>query len=199
MRLALAIATLVPTIATAGPITAGVNLGVDQSKESGQAGEDASRTLGLFGRLGLTPRLSAQLEVSKIRLADEATEIRSVTGLLVVDLSSSKTLVPVLLVGVGADWSSSDSIYADCLDCAYPVSSTTQSATHIEGGFGLEYRTPGGFTIGADVRMGGRSMSEEVRAVPVDYADEPTIALYYPTGMQAGEYRNARIRLGIRF
>ena len=45
MRLALAVAlTLVPTIAAARPFTAGVNLGVDQSKESGLNGEDASHT-----------------------------------------------------------------------------------------------------------------------------------------------------------
>jgi hypothetical protein len=197
MRLALALAaTLVPAVASAGPITAGVNLGVDQSKESGQNGEDASKTVGLFGRLGLTPRLSVQLEVSKIRMPDEATEIRSVTGLLVVDLSSSKTLVPVLLVGFGGDWSSQEYNYGDCIDCSWVSSS--QSATHIEGGFGLEYRAPGGLTIGADVRMGGRSMDDDAVAYPAG-AREPVIALYYPTGMQEGEYRNARIRLGIRF
>lgn len=198
MRLALALAaSLVPAVASAGPITAGVNLGVDQSKESGQIGEDASRTVGLFGRLGLTPRLSAQLEISKIRLPDETTEIRSVTGLLVVDLSSSKTLVPVLLVGFGGDWSN-ETYYAHCIDCNWG-GSTSQSATHIEGGFGLEYRAMGGFTIGADVRMGGRSIGNDEMTVPLGDVREPTTALYYPTGMREGEYRNARIRLGIRF
>ena len=197
MRLALAVAvTLVPTIAAARPFTAGVNLGVDQSKESGQNGEDASHSLGLFGRVGLTPRLSAQLEVSKIRLPDESTEIRSVTGLLVVDLSSSKTLVPVLLVGFGAD-SASSSAYYDCFDC---YGTTDTSATHIEGGFGLEYRAAGGLTIGADVRMGGRSINQSEEVVQLDYGTkEPTTALYYASGMQAGEYRSARITLGIRF
>ncbi len=191
MRLALVLAVmLVPAVAVAGPITAGVNLGIDHSKEAAQSGTDASRTFGLFGRLGLTPRLSAQLEVSKIRSADESTEIRSVTGLLVVDLSSSATLVPVLLVGFGGDWS--ESSYGDCVVCAVD---STQSATHIEGGFGLEYRAPGGLTIGADVRMGGRSMDNH----DVVIQDAPVRALYYPAGMREGEYRNARIRLGIRF
>ncbi len=199
MRLALALAvTLVPaSVAFARPITAGVNLGVDQSKESGLAGEDPSSQLGLFGRLGLTPRLSAQLEVSKIKLENSSTEIRQVTGLLVVDLSSNPRWVPVLLVGFGADWAE-DTAHYDCFDCY--GSSSSQSATHIEGGFGLEYRAPGGFTIGADVRMGGRSIDNEDVAVPVDYGvREPTTALYYPTGMQEGEYRSARLRLGIRF
>jgi hypothetical protein len=200
MRLALALAaTLVPSIAVARPITAGVNLGLDQSKESGQNGEDPNRQLGLYGRLGLTQRLSAQLEVSKIRFADQSTEVRSITGLLVVDLSSSKTWVPILLVGFGADKASSTWDSGDCIDCYYTELSS-QSATHIEGGFGLEYRAPGGFTIGADVRMGGRSIDQSDEVVPLDYgAKEPTTALYYSTGLQEGEYRSARIRLGIRF
>lgn len=189
---------LAPSLAVAGPISAGVTLGVDQSKESGLAGEDASKTYGLFGRIGLTPRLSAQLELSKIQLPDQSTDIRSVTGVLVVDLTSSKTLVPVLLVGLGADRAST-SYYADCLDCYGGTSS--ESATRIEGGFGLEYRAAGGVTIGADLRMGGRSISAEkgTTPVPVDYgAKEPTTALYYG-GMQAGEYRSARVTAAIRF
>ncbi|MFN0249347.1 MAG: hypothetical protein ACKV2T_20850 [Kofleriaceae bacterium] len=196
MRPALALAiTLVPAIAMARPITAGVNLGVDQSKESGQSGEDPNKSFGLFGRLGLTPRLSAQVEVSKIRMPDGGAEIRSLTGLLVVDLSSSKTFVPVLLVGFGADRSSID--YGDCIACTGGASA--QSATHIEGGFGFEYRAPGGFTLGADVRMGGRSIDQSSEVVPLGETREPAIALYYPSGMQEGEYRSARLRLGIRF
>jgi hypothetical protein len=197
MRSVLALAiTLVPAVAIARPITVGVNLGVDQSKESGQSGEDPSKSFGLFGRLSLTPRLSAQVEVSKIRMPDGGAEIRSLSGLLVVDLSSSKTFVPVLLVGVGADRSSID--YGDCIACTGGASA--QSATHIEGGFGFEYRAPGGFTLGADVRMGGRSLSDDDTVVPLGGdTREPIIALYYPSGMQEGEYRSARLRLGIRF
>jgi hypothetical protein len=199
MRLALALAiTLVPAIAAARPITAGVNLGVDQSKESGLNGEDPSRTYGLFGRIGLTNRLSAQLEISKIRSEDSSTEIRSITGLLVVDLSSSKTFVPVLLVGIGADSASTEWGGADCIDCY--GGSSSESATHIEGGLGFEYRAPGGLTIGADVRMGGRSVTQSAETVPLDDgAKEPAIALYYAPGIEEGEYRSARIRLGIRF
>lgn len=198
MRLALALAvTLVPTIAAARPITAGVNLGVDQSKESGLSGEDPSRSVGLFGRIGLTPRLSAQLEVSKINLENANTEVRSVTGLLVVDLSSSKRFVPVLLVGFGGDWASSQWSGANCIDCY--GGSSSQSATHIEGGVGFEYRAANGFTLGADVRMGGRSVDQSDEAILDHGAQEPTIALYYPTGIDEGEYRSARIRLGISF
>ncbi len=197
MRLALALAvTLVPAIAAARPITAGVNLGVDQSKESGQNGEDPNHQLGLFGRLGLTSRLSAQLEVSKIRLADESTEVRSVTGLLVIDLSSSKTWVPILLVGYGVDSASTNTYYGDCFDCS---SSSSESATHTEGGFGLEYRAPGGLTIGADVRMGGRSIDQSDKIQPLAGTKQPTTALYYGSAFQEGEYRSARLTLGIRF
>lgn len=198
MRLVLATILLVPTIASAGPITAGIHLGVDQSKESGQSGEDPNHAVGLFGRLGFTPRLSGQLELQKVTYGDSGTEVRSVTGLLVIDLSANKTWVPILLVGFGAD-SESTQYYTDCLDCGYGGSSS-QSATHIEGGFGLEYRAPGGFTIGADVRMGGRSIENEDVAYPATVGvDQPTTALYYPTGMQEGEYRSARITAGIRF
>lgn len=198
MHLVLGLAvTLASSLAVAGPITAGVHLGVDQSKESGLAGEDPNHAVGLFGRLGFTPRLSGQLEIQRIKLANDTTEVRSITGLLVVDLSSSKTWVPVLLVGFGADHaSSSESSYIDCIDCG--GYSSSQSATHIEGGFGLEYRAPGGLTIGADVRMGGRSMPDE-KAVPLAGVREPATALYYNSGLQEGEYRSARITAGIRF
>jgi hypothetical protein len=199
MRLALGLAvTLASSLAVAGPITAGVHLGVDQSKESGLAGEDPNHAVGLFGRIGFTPRLSGQLEIQRIKLANDSTEVRSVTGLLVVDLSSSKTWVPVLLVGFGADHaSSSQNGYIDCIDCGGYESS--ESATHIEGGFGLEYRAAGGLTIGADVRMGGRSMPDE-KAVPLaGDVKQPTTALYYASGLDEGEYRSARITMGIRF
>lgn len=194
-RLGLALAiTLLPAVAAARPITAGVNLGVDQSKDSGLAGEDPNDQVGLFGRIGLTGRLSAQLEISKIRSEDTGLDVRSVTGLLVVDLTASKTFVPILLVGIGADWATAD--YAACEVCAY--SAESQSATHIEGGFGLEYRSPGGFTIGADVRMGGRSVDDET-TVPLDYGRPPQMALFLPRTVDEGEYRSARLRLGIRF
>ena len=196
MRLALALAvTVVPAIAAARPITAGVNIGLDQSKESGQSGEDPNHQLGLFGRLGFTPRLSGQLEVSKIQLEGDSTEVRSVTGLLIVDLSSNPTWVPILLVGFGAD-KASTTYSTDCFDC---YGGNSQSATHIEGGFGLEYRASGGLTIGANVRMGGRSIDQSDEAVPLAGTKEPSIAAYYPYGLQEGEYRSARITLGIRF
>ncbi|MBS1118730.1 MAG: hypothetical protein H6Q90_958, partial [Deltaproteobacteria bacterium] len=126
-----------------GAITAGVSLGLSQAKADAQA--DASQTLGLFGRLGLSSRLSGQLELSRYQTDDgSSVDIRTATALLVVDLARRGHWMPTLVAGIGIDDESSG------------FSST--SGHHIEGGFGLEYRVDGGLTIGADLRMGGRSL-----------------------------------------
>jgi hypothetical protein len=162
-----------------------VNLGVAQSKIDGQSGADPDQALGLFGRIGLTPRLSAQLEVTRLKSDTESAEVRTGTGLLVVDLGSRGALVPIILVGLGID------------KAADPYGGS-QSGSHIEGGFGLEYRASGGLTIGADVRMGGRSVEQTREVLPLD-ARQGEIALYYPTTLDEGEYRAARLTLGVRF
>lgn len=172
---------VVPTLASARPLTAGVSIGRAQSKVD--ADTDASHSLGVFGRLGLTSRLSGQLELQKLDTATMSTTVRIATALIVVELGSGKHLVPILVAGAG-------------LDHAETTYGPTTTGNHIEGGFGLEYRADGGFTLGADVRMGGRSIDGDGRAVL-----QPTEGdvLYYPDQLPAGEYRSARITAAVRF
>ncbi len=169
----------VPALADARPITAGASIGRIQSKAN--ADGDASDTYQLFGRIGLSSRLALQLELQKIE--DPSLDVRSGSALLVIELANHPHWAPILVAGVGLDHASADWYEA--------------SGHHIEGGPGIEYRADGGFVIGADLRLGGRSVTEEVQAYPV--YDTGGIALYAPYGLVAGEYRSARIYAAIRF
>jgi hypothetical protein len=171
-----------PALADARPITAGASVGRIQSKANSEG--EASDTWQIFGRLGLTPRLSAQLEIQKI---EDPVDVRGGTALLVVELGNQGGhFIPILLAGFGFDKASTDYYEG--------------SATHIEGGLGLEYRATGGFIIGADLRLGGRSLASTTREV------EPGIMpfcgehpLCGPIGLQEGEYRSGRLYAAIRF
>ena len=189
MRRVLALTLLaLPSVAAARPITAGVDLGLSHSEYNSNTDTDASSTLGVFARVGLSSRLAAQLEIQRIRTDDTygaAADLQTGTALLVVELGATGRLVPTLMVGVGLDRANAD--YGE-----------TTTGHHIEGGFGLEYRLDGGLTLGADVRMGGRSIDDET-VYAYDDAVPGTIALYAPSGLQAGEYRSARVTLGVRF
>jgi hypothetical protein len=167
-----------PSLAHARPITAGASVGRIQSKAN--ADGDASDTWQIFGRIGLTTRLSAQLEIQKIE--DPSLDIRGGTALLVVELGSSPHFVPLLVAGFGLDHAQTTWYEA--------------KGTHTEGGLGLEYRADGGFVVGADVRLGGRSVNETYQAVPVY---DGTIALYSPGTLTEGEYRSARLYAAVRF
>ncbi len=182
MRLAgiAALAALsLPAVADARPLSIGAGLGRFQSKANTDG--DASNAVQLFGRIGLTPRLAAQLELQKIE--DPSADIRTGTALLVVELGSKGNFVPLLLAGGGVDRASGTYYY-------------TANATHIEGGLGLEYRAEGGLTIGADLRLGGRSVDDNALVYP---AVEGDVAYDAPWGMTDGEYRSARITAAIRF
>ncbi len=172
-----------PSLAAANPVTAGVHIGLTQTKEDGANGADASDTYGLYGRVGFTKRLSGQLELMKVKM-DEGSglTVRSGTLLLVVDLTNSGRLVPTISAGIGMD------------SASYQYGGSTD-AKHIEGGFGLEYRAEGGLTIGIDLRMGGRSIDQQDKLVPL--AGE--VAYYAPSGLREGEYRSGRLSLGVRF
>lgn len=176
-----------PSVAAAGPLTAGVNLGLSQSELDGEQGIDPSRTVGLFGRLAFNKRLAGQVEVARIAAGDEYTaiNIRSATMSLVVDLGSRGRLVPTLVAGIGMDWASDEYGYST-------------EAHHIEGGLGLEYRAEGGLTLGVDVRLGGRTLHEnEDIAYPTDVRGG--VAYILPSQLQEGEYRSAQLKLGVRF
>ena len=173
-----------PSVAAANPITAGVNVGMTESKEDGAAGANANDTIGLFGRLGFNKRIAGQIEVTRIKTDDgSGVSIRTATALLVIDLTSKGRLVPTLSAGIGIDSASTQ--YGSSTD-----------AHHIEGGLGLEYRAEGGVTIGADVRMGGRSIDSDRQNTPVLQGD---VLYSSPTTLREGEYRSARLFLGVRF
>lgn len=170
-----------PSLADARPITAGVGLGRIQAKSD--ADGSASDTVQLYGRVGVTPRISGQLELQKITVDTSSAAMRTGTLLIVVDLGSSPHLVPTMFAGYGLDRG----------DNGFGGESTGH---HIEGGFGLEYRADGGLVVSADFRLGGRSVDDD------QYKVQPLAgtALYYPeTPAREGEYRSARVGVGIRF
>jgi opacity protein-like surface antigen len=187
MRALLACAVaLVPTVAAAEGtrFTAGVNLGLTQSAKDADNNSDASHTLGLYGRIQMTSRLSGQLEFGKIDTGDDSLAIRQISALLVVDLANGGHWMPMLLAGVGYDHAETD--YG-----------ATTDAHHIEGGFALEYRADGGFVAGLDLRLGGRSIDSDTTAVPL--AGGGT-SLYLPaSSLTDGEYRSARLYAGVHF
>lgn len=191
MRLAL---VLVPALASTAvaetKVTVGASAGLFQNKQDAELGVDSSQTLGLWGRIGLSKRLSAQLEITRHQSQQgcdtctfgTSTDIRVFSGLVVVDLTDGGRWVPTLLAGIGIDRD----------DGSVPT-----SGTHIEGGVGLEYRAEGGLTIGADARLGGRSIDEDTKPVPLDVSPQPRFV--GPTFMREGEYRAIRVTLGVRF
>lgn len=180
MRLAaitLGLCLVIPALADARPITFGAGVGRVEA-ELDLDGESES-AIQLFGRVGLTSRLAAQLKLQRIDLETNLA-MRTVTALLVVELGRAGNFVPLLVAGFGYDRVSNDWYEAE--------------GTHKEGGLGLEYRAEGGLTIGADVRLGGRSIESDVYTIlPAE------TATFAPIDVQSGEYRSARAYVGVRF
>ncbi|HSD88123.1 MAG TPA: hypothetical protein VLB44_11435 [Kofleriaceae bacterium] len=184
MRIAICAALLaLPSLASARPITAGVGVGRIQAKADADTG-DAYDTRQVFGRIGITSRVGAQLELGKITTGLSGTEMKTGTLLLVVELASSGRLMPMMFGGLGIDRISS------------PYGSDIHGS-HKEGGFALEYRADGGFVIGGDVRLGGISIDPQYEIQPIATSGG-AIALYAPTA-ESGEYRSARVYAAIRF
>ena len=204
MRLAVALlALLAPALAAASPNTAGVSAGVLHDEVDRE--QDGNRTLGLFGRIAVSPRVAGQLELVKIDAErDDGLTTRAATALLVFDLASRGRLVPTLLAGLGIDHASDE--YGG-----------SESGRHVEGGLGLEYRAAGGLTVGIDLRIGTRSV-EEPEAYPViDRAGRsPGVTRPEDTfcgipegctgddsvawgALREGEYRALRVTVGIAF
>lgn len=175
-----AVAALVPSLADARPLTAGVGFGRIDAERDWDGRDD--KTLQLFGRLGLTQRVSGQLELQKIEGGSDAV-VRTFTALLVVELGTSGRLVPTMFAGLGVD--RGETSYASA------------SGHHIEGGFGLEYRLDGGLSLMADVRLGGRSVDQD-ETVILDAGMLTYVDLYAPILIE-GEYRSARVGVGLRF
>ena len=186
MRLAAALLALAlsPALAAARPVTLGINAGVHH--DEADPDDEGNRTLGLFGRVGFSRRVSGQLEVMKIDTDDHyytATTIRTATVLLVADLVDHGRWIPTAKIGAGIDRASTEW--------------DTEEGHHYEGGFGLEYRD-GGLTIGIDLRLGGRSVDEPEYELLADDTD-PAPLSWNGGGLREGEYRSARISLGVTF
>jgi hypothetical protein len=179
MRLALAL-LLAPSIAAARPITLGASYGMIQSKVDANA--DPNTSLTAFGRLGIARHVEAGLELQDIAAGDSSTVIRTFGGLLAVDLASHSHLMPMLLVGVGIDHATTS--YGSETD-----------AHHYEAGVGLEYRADGGIVLGGDLRIGGRSIDTDNMVYPLE-----GVAYRAPASqLSDGEYRSARLYVGVRF
>lgn len=187
------LAAVLPSLATAAPITAGVSFGTHHDEVD--ADGEGNRSLGLFGRIGLSRRMSAQLEVMKIDTDEQTwtpTNIRVGTLSLRFDLVDpiKSRLVPTVSFGAGLDRATTDY--------------DTTSGHHYEGGLGLEYRAEGGFTIGLDLRFGGRSVEEkyvvqEDGTPPPETAGQPRPLIYDGGGLREGEYRALRVTAGVAF
>lgn len=191
--LALAIVLAVPATAAASPRegTVGVSLGRVHPHDASDG--DSTSSVGLWGRLRLTPRLSGQLELGRIETERDCggcddpftTSFRTGTALLVVDLAERARWMPVLYVGAGLDRAGEDDL--------------TTEGHHVEGGFGVEYRSDGGFVFGADARMGGRSIDHEPDVIFAGEDGAIAIDPFAPSALRPGEYRALRVTLGLRF
>ena len=190
MRTALvAVLVAIPWLAAANPVTVGFSVGATVTKSDAAAGADSNDTLGLFGRLGFNQWFSGQLEIEKIQ-NDASTNVRAINFAGVLDLMQHSSVVPMVVAGVGFDHASSD--FQDI------------SAHHFEAGLGVELRTSGGFTLGLDVRIGDREIDDtSSKGVPVGVSGgsglDRTAPLPPASDIKDGQYRSARITLGIRF
>jgi hypothetical protein len=182
MRSLGALATLLclATSASAG-VTAGVSAGLTHPDQD--SGSDANHTLGVFGRLGFTHRVSGQAELEKVDANNSNVDIRTITGVLVVDLGDHGPWMPMLVAGIGFD------------HATMQYASGSVDGHHIEGGFSLEYRADGGFTVGAGVRLGGRTIDSDTTVTPY----LRNVALYVPQTITDGEYRSGQIYAAVRF
>jgi hypothetical protein len=178
---ALSVVLVLPLVgsAVARPVTLGAGIGVNDSERDWD--DEGDDTVQIFGRVGLTSRVAGQLEVQKIEMSQSEATVRSGTALIVVELGSSGRLVPTMFAGLG-------------LDRGETPYGASEEGSHIEGGFGLEYRVDGGLVISGDVRLGGRSVENED-----DVILDAGVRSYYAPLLVEGEYRSLRVGVGIRF
>jgi hypothetical protein len=166
--------------ARADHITVGAAIGTAQTTADADAGNGGSGTLGLYGRMRVAPRVSLQLDINEMDPAvSGAAAIRQATALAIVDLTGGR-LVPILLGGVGLDWTSEQD--GDAL------------FHHFELGAGLEYRFLGGFALGIDGRIGTRSLDTGTQ-LSAEYAPQ----YIPPGGLAEGQYRTLRLTAAFGF
>jgi len=179
MRFAIVTIVAASTPAVAGPMTFGADLGVMQSRLD--AGSSPNPTLGAFGRLGVARQLAVQLSVARIEMPDgnmmPGIDMKQVDAAVIADLGAG-TIVPVVIADIGVDraqWQElRDRVYA-----------------HAEIGLGLDWRFAGGLVIGADARLGHRTLVAHSEA-DIDTYLEPRM-------LSEGDYRSVRLYAGVRF
>ena len=185
MRRLLAVAAALaclPSLASAGPVTIGAGLGLSQGQSTATGGA-SDTTYGLFGRIALGSRVAAQVELQRTDVGRDTVDDRSYSGLLLIDLGAGP-LVPMLLGGGGLD------------RATVGGGPSETEAHHVEGGLGLEYRSPGGVVIGVDARAG-----------ELDIDSQPVFNAYFcpvsgcpsMSTLHAGDYESVRITAGVRF
>jgi len=184
MRLVLASILVCATgsVALARPVTIGISAGTVQSENDYD--DEAEGLLQAWGRVGLSGRLSAQLNLEKESMSNSDVRVRSGTAALVVELGPiggpKGRVFPLVFGGVGID--RADDGYGG-----------GQDGNHIEGGLGVELRLDGGFVIGVDARIGDRSADNQEDVI----LDGGTgVAAYYVPVMPTGEYRSLRLGVG---
>lgn len=188
---ALASSPLASTAAFAGSLTVGFGAGVTQ--DGVNASQSPLTTESVFARIGLTQRLSAELDLQKTNQPDTSTDVKVVTGLAVLDLGSNQLgLVPQLFAGLGIDRSTT-SYYGQA------------DGHHVEAGAGLEYRAAGGLTLGVRFHIGQRTIdSTQNIAYPASGVKDPAVPCcggnqYGSSTQNDGEFRSLDAYAGIRF
>lgn len=196
----LALACLAPVTAIAGP-TVGVAIGSTQAEGDANSGAGANSTLGLFVRGRVSRAFQVQAEIGKLETdAGTGSTIRNYDAAALFDLGRGRSrLVPFLLADVGLDVISENSAQYNSL-----YSNPDAHYFHAAAGIGLEYRFAGGFVVGADVRIGTRSNTAgQATPQPVGIANgvAPAIAPAYvaSSSLAEGQYRSARLTLGVHF
>jgi hypothetical protein len=164
-------------IASAGPVTVGAGMGITQDQAN--SGQDPNGTLSAFGRIMITHRFGAELDLTKVDTSS-GYAAKMITGLAVLDIGDNVHWVPQVFAGLGYDQASVG--YGDI------------EGHHFEGGLGLEFRGDAGFTVGARFHIGGRSIDSEPAVYPL-----ACCTLYEPNTLQASEYRSLDAYAGIRF
>jgi hypothetical protein len=162
--------------AAAGPLTIGAGVGQTANQDGTIPVDNQDcQTLGAFGRLGVARRLAVQLAIGRTEMDHSLETMRTFDGALVLDLGD-RPLVPLVIGDAGLD-----SLSARSMDLA--------QAHHFEAGLGLEYRTEGGFLIGADARIGTRTIDSQ----------KPMLSdIVIASPLQAGQYRAVRAFIGVR-
>ncbi len=144
-RVLLAVVVTLPAVASATPNALAVGIGFNSDVDS--TTNDAGYVLDAVARAGVSDRVGVQIDLD--RSSSTNADITAATVSATFDLVDHGSWVPMLIAGAGLDWTSG-----------------AQSGEHVEAGGALEYRAPGGFLIGLDVRLGMRRVDGDNEPLP---------------------------------